>query len=134
MPNPSKPTKNLSKFDIRLLVMALILAAVGLVIFAVVGVFVNFKSKELRTQWLSRSPIGQVVNVIPAGGSGWWASATLIQTNLGYFSVRGGIALRNAETLNLVELGDHSRLLCDAVNHCMAVDERLELAPKEKVQ
>ncbi|MEY2859547.1 MAG: hypothetical protein RL392_5 [Pseudomonadota bacterium] len=133
MNNPVNPPKKLSKFDIRILVLALILATVGLLIFGIVAVYVNLKSKELHKQWLSHTPVGQVVSVSPVGGSGWGSLNTLIQTDRGYFSVSGGVAILKADTLSLVELGDHSRLLCDMVNRCMAVDERLALAPKEKV-
>jgi hypothetical protein len=134
MNNPVHTTKKLSKFDIRILVLALILATVSLLLCAVVGVYVNLKSKELRKQWLSRTPVGQVVSVMPTGGNGWDSTDTLIKTDKGYFSISGGVAILKEDTLSLVELGDHSRLLCDTVNRCMAVEERLALAPKEKVQ
>ena len=134
MDNPVTTKNRISKTNTRLLALALILAVAGVLLFSTLGVYVDLKKKALRKQWVSRTPVGQVVNVMPAGGSGWGAPDTLIHTDKGYFSVSGGVALLQEDRLSLVELGDHSRLLCDVANRCMAVAERLELAPKETVQ
>lgn len=114
-PAPSAPSSQGNERHGRVLLLGLALMAIGGAGIALTLSAVWLFLHDDQAPLVSESPAGTVLRVELQGGL---FSRSLVETDLGYYSLVEGVSLRKAEALTVKERRDGARELCDSSKRC----------------
>lgn len=116
---PAKPQGRLDRFLARalqlLLTVAVLQTALSILLLCGVGVYGYLLDRDGDKTVLSVQGAGQVLRVTQTTGL---LTRSLVETDQGFYSLRGGVSLTKAEALTLETRGNQRRYLCDARHRC----------------
>ena len=92
-----------------------ILVGVSLLCLVVTLPILYFTDKHRSDIVESVEPAGQPIKVTVIGGL---FSRTLLETDLGFYSLIEGVSLRKDQALTLERRANHRRFICDEKHHC----------------
>ena len=116
--DPTNTTKNkmawLLKFAASVI---LLLMLISFFIVMAVALYAVSRDGQLIKQPVEQTPAGSLERVSQAS-----REITLVETDMGFYSVAGGVALKKGEPLTMLAFADRSAMLCTSTLRCMPLD------------
>ena len=108
--------RSLTRIRQLLLTAVVLQTALSILLLCGVGVYGYLLDRDGDKTVLSVQGAGQVLRVTQTTGL---LTRSLVETDQGFYSLRGGVSLTKAEALTIETRGNQRRHLCDARHRCV---------------